>query len=612
MARETQFDFSATFVAIHLPYYFRMMKQIHFAIKKKHCAFLTALLAILVLLIPIRGFSCTSYLVTPGASVDGSAMISYAADSHIRFGELYFWPGGKQEPGAYFQAFYRGSHKPLAKVPHPEHTFRVVGYMNERQVAIGESTFGGRPELFDTTGMMDYSSMMFIALQWAPTARDAIKVFSDLVEQYGYYSYGQSFSFADPNEVWILEMIGKGTEMQLDRRTRTQRNIRKGAVWVAIRIPDGYISAHANHARITTFPIANGRTSITDQQWDKLHQPEVSVIYSHDVISFARKMGYFNGADHEFSFSDVYAPLTFTAARFCEARVWSMFRKVNDDMEQYESYAMGLDLTNRMPLYIKPNRKLSVQDLISFKRDYLQGTPYDMTLDIGGGPFSKPYRWRPLTWEIDGKQYFHERTTATQQTGFSWISQSRRNMPDAIGGILWFGVDDTNLTVYIPMYAGMQRVPQSFAVGNGNILEYSDDAAFWVFNKVAHMAYLRYSLKIEDIRKVQNELESKFHLYTQAVDRAAMELYKENPQMAMEFVTDFSVKMGDYTVERWKDLFRFLMVKYLDGNIKKEENGVFVRNQWGKYPIVIHPRYPDWWYRLIIETHGDRFLVPGQ
>ncbi|HSV88640.1 MAG TPA: C69 family dipeptidase [Bacteroidales bacterium] len=556
--------------------------------------------------------ACTSYLVTPGASIDGSAMISYAADSHIRFGELYFFQGGEQKPGAYFQTYYRGSHKPLAKVPQPERTFTVVGYMNEKQVAIGESTFGGRPELFDTTGMIDYKSLMFVALQWAPTARDAIRVFSELVDKYGYYSHGQSFSIADPYEVWILEMIGKGTNMRFDRRTRQYYNSNKGAVWVAIRIPDGYISAHANHARITTFPLPDGRTSITNKEFDKLHNPDVRVIYSHDVISFARQSGFFNGNDSEFSFSDVYAPIDFEAARFCEARVWSMFNKVNTEMIQYRHHAFGYDLSQRLPLYIKPDRKLSVQDLISFKRDYLQGTEYDMTIDIGGGPFGKPIRWRPLTWEVDGKQYFHERTTSTQQTGFSWISQSRRNLPDPIGGILWFGVDDTNLTVYVPMYAGMRRVPESYAVGNGHILEYSDDAAFWVFNKLSHFAYLRYSLKINDIRRVQNELESKFMKYVPAVDNAALELYKQNPELAQEFLTDFSVKMGNYTVQRWQELFRFLMVKYIDGNIKKEENGRFLTNQWGKYPIVIHPGYPDWWLRLIRDVHGDRFLVPGQ
>ncbi len=555
-----------------------------------------------------EGFSCTSYLVTPGASVDGSSMISYAADSHIRYGELYHFPGGPRPEGSYFQAYYRGSHKPLGKIPYPETTYNVVGYINEKQVAIGESTFVGRRELFDTLGLIDYTGLMQNALLRAPTARDAIKVIAELADEYGYYSYGESFSIADPYEVWIMEIIGKGVNLKKNSETGEYYNANKGAVWVAKRIPDGYISAHANHARITTFPQGRSRESITNKEFDKLHDPRVRVIYSHDVVDFAREQGYYEGRDRDFSFSDVYAPLTFGALRFCEARVWSAFRQVNSEMEQYKDYAFGYEKDNRMPLYIKPDRKLSVKDLFDFKRDYLQGTEYDMTKDVGAGPWGKPYRWRPLTWEIDGKTYFHERTTATQQTGFSFITQSRRNYPGPIGGIIWFGVDDTNLTVYVPMYAGITKAPESYAEGNGNILEYSDDAAFWVFNKLAHFVYLRYSLKIDDVRKVQNELESRFVKMVPAIDATAKKIYKENPGLAIEFLTDFSVNMGNYTVERWEDLFRFLMVKYIDGNIKKDIDGEFVTNEYGKYPIVKHPDYPEWWLRLIIEKTGDKFL----
>lgn len=555
-----------------------------------------------------QAFPCTSYLVTPGASADGSSMISYAADSHIRYGELYFFEGGPKPPGSYFQVYYRGNHKPLARVPLPESTYQVVGYINEKQVAIGESTFGGHRELFDTTGMIDYTSLMQLALMKAPTARDAIRIIGELADEYGYYSLGESFSIADPNEVWIMEIIGKGTNMQYNRRTREHYNADKGAVWVAKRIPDGYISAHANHARIMTFPLANGTTSITNQQMDKLHEPGISTIYAHDVIDFARRKEYYEGPDADFSFSDVYAPIDFGAARFCEARVWSMFKEVAPDMEQYMDYAMGFDLTNRMPLYVKPERKLSLEDLIKFKRDYLQGTDFDISQDIGAGPWGKPYRWRPLTWELDGKTYFHERTTATQQTGFSFITQSRKDYPDPIGGIIWFGVDDTNLTVYVPMYAGIRRAPDTFREGYGSILEYKEDAAFWVFNKVAHLVYLRYSLKMPDVRKVQEELESSFHNFVPAIDKAALELYQQNPELAKDFLTNFSVSMGNYTVERWEELFRFLLVKYLDGNIKKEENGEFLTNQYGKYPIVEHPNYPEWWLRTIIELTGDQFL----
>lgn len=556
--------------------------------------------------------ACTSYLVTPGASVDGSSMISYAADSHIRYGELYYLPGGPQPEGSYFQAYYRGSHKPLAKIPHPPFTYTVIGFMNEKQVAIGETTFGGRPELADTTGGIDYGSLLFVSMQRSATAREAIKVIAELVEEFGYYGPGESFSIADPNEVWIMEIIGKGTDWQYNRRTREYFNADKGAVWVAKRIPDGYISAHANHARIMNFDREDLKTSISSKNLHLIHEPGITTVYAHDVVSFARRKGYFNGQDSEFSFSDVYAPLDFGSARFCEARVWSMFKEVNSNMKPYIEYAMGYDTENRMPLYIKPERKLSVRDLIDFKRDYLAGTEYDMSQDIGAGPWGKPYRWRPLTWEVDGKEYFHERTTATQQTAFSYIAQLRKDYPDAVGGILWFGVDDTNMSVYVPMYAGMKRVPHTFAVGNGSILEYSEDAAFWVFNKVAHFTYLRYSAIIPDVRKIQSELEDRFFAMVPAIDKTATELYKTDPDLAKEFVTTFSVHSGNYTVQRWEELFRFLMVKFIDGNTKREENGVFLTNRYGRYPIVDHPQYPEWWLRLIIQVTGDKFLVPGQ
>jgi dipeptidase len=565
----------------------------------------------LFLLIPGLGMACTSYLVTPGASVDGSSMISYAADSHIRYGELYFLPGGKQAEGSYFQAYYRGSHKPLAKIPHPEYTYTVIGFMNEKKVAIGETTFGGRSELADTTGGIDYGSLMFISMQRSATARDAIRVIAELVEEYGYYGPGESFSIADPYEVWVMEIIGKGTDLRYDEESGTYYNADKGAVWVAKRIPDGYISAHANQARIMTFPREDKKTSISSLHLDLIHQPGISVVYAHDVVSFARRKGYYDGAEAEFSFSDTYAPLDFGAARFCEARVWSMFNRVHEGMDRYMDYAMGYDLTNRMPLYIKPDRKLSVSDLIDSKRDYLQGTEFDMSQDIGAGPWGKPYRWRPLTWELDGKTYVHERTTATQQTAFSYIAQLRKDYPDPVGGILWFGVDDANTSVYVPMYSGMQAVPRSYAVGNGHILEYSDDAAFWVFNKVAHFAYLRYSLMLPDIQKVQHDLESTFMQFVPAVDIAATELYKKDPELARQFVTDFSVNMGNHTVERWEELFRFLMVKFIDGNRKKEEDGIFLTNKYGRYPIVEHPEYPEWWLRLIVELTGDKLLYRG-
>ncbi len=567
------------------------------------------LVIILLLLFSSPALACTSFLVTPGASVDGSSMITYAADSHIRYGELYYFEGGLKEPGSYYDVFHRWTHEPIGRIPYPESTYTVVGYINEKQVAIGESTFSGRAELVDTLGGIDYTTLIHSALMRAPTARDAIKAIVELANKYGYYSMGQSFSISDPYEVWHMELIGKGVDLQFDEEKNKHYNANEGIVWVAKRIPDGYVSAHANHARITAFPLEDGKISITDRNFDKLHNPDVRVMYAHDVISFAREHDYYEGSlDSEFSFSEAYAPINFGAARFCEIRVWSFFRQINSDMEKYKDYALGYDLENRMPLFIKPDQKLSLEDVMTLKRDYLQGTEYDMTKDVGAGPFGKPYRWRPLTFEVDGKTYIHERATATQQTAFSFVAQSRRDYPGDIGGIIWFGVDDVNTTVYVPMYAGIRRAPDLYAEGYGHIIEYVEDAAFWVFNKVANFAYLRYDHMIDDIKKMQSSLEQKFMRLVPAIDETALALYDENPELAKDFLTEFSVNAGNSTVQRWEELFRFLMVKYLDGNIKKEEDGEFLTNEWGKYPIVEHPGYPDWWLELIIEKTGDKFL----
>ncbi len=556
--------------------------------------------------------ACTSYLVTKGASVDGSTMISYAADSHIRYGELYFRQGGKNEPGSLVDVRSRSTNRLITQIPQAPETYTVVGYMNEHQVSLGESTFGGRRELQDSTGLMDYAALMFIALDRSRTAREAIRVIAELVEKYGYHSSGQSFSIADKHEVWIMEMIGKGTRMVNNRRTRSVENADKGAVWVAVRIPDGYISAHANHARIMQFPLHNGKTSINCKNLKLIENPEVEVVHSTDVIDFARRKGYYLGNNEEFSFSDVYAPVDFESARFCEMRVWSFFRKFNSQMEQYEQYAAGYDLKNRMPLYIKPDRKLSVQDLIFSKRDHMQDTEYCMTQDAGAGPHGLPYRWRPLTWEYEGREYFHERVTATQQTGFSYITQARSWLPDPIGGISWFGVDDTGTTVYVPMYCGMLQAPETFAEGNGDILTYTPTSAFWAFNKVANFAYLRYDLMSVDIRKLQSTLENRFFSLVPETDKKALALFETNPMQARRVLTDFSVKEANTTVSMWNDLFHFLLVKYMDGNVKQEKDGKFLRNPYGYPATPRHVEYPDSWKKLIIESTGDKFLVPGK
>jgi dipeptidase len=528
--------------------------------------------------------ACTNFLVTRGASINGATMISYAADSHTLYGELYYRPAKDYPVGSWFEIYEWDSGKYLGRIKQVPHTFSVVGNMNEYQVAIGETTYGGRGELVDTTAIMDYGSLMYIALQRAKTAREAIEIMGKLMAEYGYCSSGESLSISDKNEVWIMEMIGKGPG-------------NKGAVWVAQRIPDGYVSAHANQARITTFP---------------QNDPE-NCLYAEDVIDFAREKGWFKEKDKDFSFSDTYAPLNFSAARFCEARVWSFFSKVNGSMDQYLDYALGNNLENRMPLWIKPDRKISVQDMMTFMRDHFEGTPLDMTQDVGAGPFRLPYRLRPLTWEVNGKTYCNERAAATQQTGFSFITESRNWLPDWVGGIFWFGVDDAATTVYTPMYCGITKVPDCFAVGNGDMLTYSPSSAFWAFNYVSNFCYLRYDVMSKDVVQLQQQLENRFMQNKPAIDKAAVELYQVNNEAARDFLTDYSVSMGMMTFDNWKKLGEYLLVKYMDGNIKKEKDGEFLTNGFtDNIPeMPIQTGYPEWWYKVIVEKTGDHLKVQG-
>jgi dipeptidase len=534
--------------------------------------------------------SCTNFLVTKGASVDGSTLITYAADSHTLYGELYYWPAADYPEGSMLQIYEWDTGKHLGEIPQVPHTYSVIGNINEYQVAIGETTYGGRKELSSQPGaIMDYGSLIYVALQRARTAREAIEVMTSLVEEYGYSSSGESFSISDPEEVWILEMIGKGESS-------------KGAVWVALRIPDGYISGHANQARITTFPLDDSR----------------NCLYSKDVISFAREKGWFNGKNKDFSFSDVYAPVDFSGARFCDARVWAGFNKVASGMDPYEEYALGhIERggennfpTNRLPLWIKPDKKLSVQDVMDMMRDHFEGTKLDMTQDVGAGPFELPYRWRNLTWEVDGETYINERAISTQQTGFSFVTQSRSWLPDPIGGIIWFGVDDSYSSCYVPMYCGITKVPECFAVGNGDLLTYSETSAFWTFNYVANLAYLRYNDMITDIQKVQKTLENQFVAYIPVIDKAAKALYNESgADKAREFITWYSVNEANNTTKKWKDLGHYLLVKYMDGNIKREKDGEFERSETGLPVYPLFEGYPEWWYKLIVEKTGNHLKV---
>jgi dipeptidase len=538
--------------------------------------------------------ACSNFLVTKGATVDGSNMISYSADSHTLYGELYYWPAATYPAGALLDVYEWDTGKFLGKIKQAAQTYNVVGNMNEHQVAIGETTFGGREELVDTAGIMDYGSLIYIALQRSKTAREAIHVITSLMAEYGYASSGESFSISDPNEVWIMEMVGKGKPVIVkDKKGKTSVKYNKGAVWVAMRIPDGYISGHANHARITTFP---------------LNDPE-NCLYAPDVITFAREKGLFNGEDKDFSFSDIYAPVDFGGARFCEARVWSGFNKVTKGMDKYLDYVKGENLSNRMPLWVKPDHKLTVLEVMGLMRDYYQGTELDMTKDPGAGPYGCIVRWRPLTFKVDGVDYFNERAISTQQTGFVFVAQSRPYVPSPLGGILWFGVDDTYSNVFIPMYTCMTKVPETFAVGNGSMMEYSDNSAFWVFNQVSNFAYTRYSDMIVDIQKKQSELENNFVAMVPAMDKIALEMYRTNPAKAIQFLTDFSVSQGNNTVYEWKKLYGFLFAKYMDGNIKE---AVAVPEGY-KYiaPDIKQPGYGEDFYRDLIRQTGDKFKVKG-
>jgi len=556
--------------------------------------------------------ACTNFIVTKGASKDGSCILSYSADSHTLYGELYFYARGIHAPGTMRNIHDWDTGKYLCQIPEAPQTYQVVGNMNEYQLVIGESTYGGREELADTTGRIDYGTLIYATLQRAKNAREAIKTMAELVEKYGYYSEGESISIVDPNEAWIFEIIGKGTQMVTNKKNNTSYNKNKGAVWVAVRIPDGYISGHANHARITQFPLENtSKNSISSKNIKKIFDPNIEYVYSHDVISFAREKGYFNGSDTEFSFSDTYAPLDFGGARGCEARVWSFFRVFAPEMSKYEDYALGHNLKNRMPLYVKPIQKVSAQDVMLAMRNHYEGTVMDLTQDCGAGPYTSPYRWRPMTWTIEGQEFTNERATATQQTGWAYVAQCRSWLPKEIGGLLWFTVDDVANSVFTPIYVCTNKIPVNYSVGNGSMVKYSPTSAFWLFNRVTNFVYSRYSYMHPDLAKVQQELENGYIAATPEIDNQAAELLKENPAAAAEFLTEYTCNSAEKTFNRWKELDEYLLVKYIDGNIKKEKNGKFETNGYNEnnpvYPM--QPGYPEWWKHAVKEQSGKILKV---
>lgn len=528
------------------------------------------------------GMACTNFIVGKKASADGSVFISYSADSYGMSGFVAHFPAAVHAAGTMRDVYEWDSGRFLGRIPEAPVTYNVLGNINEHQVAIAETTFGGRPELVDTTGIIDYGSLIYIALQRSKTAREAIEVMTSLVAEYGYYSSGESFSIADPNEAWILEMVGKG-------------GVEKGAVWVAIRIPDDCISAHANQARIRKF-------DMRDRE---------NVLYSRDVVSFARKMGYYSGRDADFDFAAAYCPADFGGLRWCDARAWSFFNMFADaDMSQYLAWASGDATAEPMPLYFKPKAPLTLQDVQRGMRDHYEGTPFDITNDLGAGPYSMPYRPSPLSFEVDGKEYFNERPISTFQTAFTFVAQLRDYLPNAIGGVMWFGTDDANMVVYTPIYCSATAVPDCYAERYADPLVFSWKSSFWVFNWVSNMIYPKYSLVIDDMREVQSTLENSIYERSRAVEAEAAAVYASSPRYAQQMLTEFTCLAAEETLEAWKAFGEKVIVKYNDFVIKRENNGRLQRSSTGLAGGMTRPGYPEEYWREVVRQSGERYLVP--
>jgi len=571
--------------------------------------FLSLILILFVSLGSFTARACTNLILSKGATSDHSVMITYAADSHTRYGAIAFYPATDHQPGDLCEVYHYESGKLMGTIPEAAHTYSVVQFMNEYQVAIGETTYGGLDSLSAQPGaVLDYGSLMRIGLQRSKTAREMIKVMTELITQYGYASGGESFSISDANEAWIMELIGKG-------------KYEKGAVWVARLIPDGYVSGHANQARITTFPFQNANN------WN---DPKQTVYHSPDVISFAKNHNFYKGSEESFSFSDVYNPLKFDGARFCDARIWSFFRKISKEIREnqdYTNYVLGQFVrnskltdnspnpngyvSNRLPLWIKPDSPVTLQQVMAGMRDHYEDTPLDMRNDPGAGPFKSPYRWRPMEFEVDSVKYLCERAIATQQTGYSFVAQSRSWLPAPVGGIFWFGVDDTDGCVYAPMYCGITRIPESYTVGNGSMITWSETSAYWTFSQVNNWGYTRYNQIHPEVEAYQKQLENQFISETEVVDKQASGLYKQNPAKACNYVTGYSVFTGNKLVSDWKSFYQYLFMKYIDGNVKISKGFKLLDNGNGKN-VPQRPQQPGYgkdWERIMIQGTGDRLKV---
>lgn len=528
-----------------------------------------------------QSWACTNLIVGRHASTDGSTIVSYSADSYGLFGELYHYPAGTHAKGTMRPVHEWDTGKYLGEIPEARTTYNVIGNMNEHQLTITETTFGGREELVDTTGIIDYGSLIYIALQRSKSAREAIQVMTDLVQEYGYYSSGESFTIADPREVWVMEMIGKGVGV-------------KGAVWVAVRIPDDCISAHANQARIHQFPL-------NDKE---------NCLYSPDVISFAREKGYFSGLNKDFSFANAYAPLDFGARRYCEARVWSFYNMFTDRGEEFLPYILG-STDKPMPLYVKAKKRISVQEIQQAMRDHYEGTPLDLSQDFGAGINHSPYRLSPLSFTVDGEEYFNERPISTQQTGWVIVAQMREQLPNAIGGVLWFGCDDANMTVFTPVYCCTNVVPQCYSrVDGADYITFSWRSAFWIMNWVANMVYPRYDVMIGDVRATQQSLEGTLATAQKGIESAALELYEKNADEAKAFLTRYTNSAAQSTIDAWRTLGEYLVVKYSDGVVRRTDaQGRFQRNDIGQPASPIRPGYPESFLKEYIKATGERYKV---
>ena len=548
--------------------------------------FASALMAVAMLGSVSEAEACSNFIVGKKASVDGSVMCSYSADDYGMFQNLCHYPAAKHAKGEMRKIFDWDSNKYYGEIPEAAETYSVIGNINEWQVTIAETTYGGREEMVDSTGIMDYGSLIYVALQRSKTAREAIKVMTTLANTYGYNSGGETFTICDPNEAWIMEMMGKGAGS-------------KGAVWVALRIPDDAICAHANQSRI-------GKFNMKDKK---------NVMYAKDVVSFARSKGWFKGKDADFSWKMAYAKPDFSGRRFCDARAWAMLNHFYD-MSPYLDWALGKNPDAQdMPLWVVPNKKVSVKDVENVMRDHYEGTPLSVAdgSDIGGGIWEMPYRPTPLMYKVDGKQYFNERPVSTQQSGFVFVSQMRSWLPREIGGVFWFANDDANMAAFTPVYCSMTQRPECYNTPGVDAVHFSKKNAYWVCNMTSNMVYPRYSLMFPTLKEVRDSLDNSYFAAQAGVEKKAQELYAQNPQAAVKYLNDYSVEKAQQMLGRWNQLFEFLVVKYNDMIIKPtDKNGTFKKTPYGLGATPVRPGYPEKFAKQLVKQSGDKFLVPEE